>query len=399
MIQFLKKYYKEALFGLGLNFFSGPGQTFLISLFNPHIISELSLSSTELSIYYSIATLISAFTLPYWGNLLDRSNPRKFFPLTAILFSIGLIILSLSYHPLLLLPGFFLIRNLGQGSFTLTSSTILAKKFNLYRGKALSIASLGFPLSEAVFPILVSFLISNYDWRITFFILALIILLFYLPGNYYLIKSSNLLNQSLEISSNNQEIKTEFNLPILKTFKFWALNFTSLIPAAVLTGLFFHQASFATWKNWSLELIAKAFIVYAIFRGVSSFIIGPLIDRFSARKLYPFFLIPLIFGVIWLIIGKSNLDAYFYLSGLGICIGISGPLKPAAFAEIYGIDQLGKIKGIQSSTTVISTALMPIIYGFAIDLKVSFLTILMITISVMVFASIMNFIICFKKQP
>lgn len=401
MLKLIKNYWKELLFGLSCNFFSGPGQTFLVSLFNPHLRESLDLSKSELSFYYSIATLGSALLLPFWGRLIDRISLLKLVPLFSILFTTGLFFLSYTQNIILLTVGFFLIRNLGQGSLTLTSSTVTAKYFHEYRGKALSIINLGFPLSEAIFPTLVTFIISIYGYQTGFFSLGLSILMIYLPLSFFLIKNSQYRNQTSinekENKSSSQDHQEISISPILKSFKFWSLNIVSLMPAATLTGLFFHQHSFIEWKKWPIELVAQAFVIYAICRALCSFIIGPMIDRFSAKRLFPFVLIPLSIGILFLIYAQPDHYAYFYLCGLGICIGLSGPIKSALFAEIYGVKQLGSIKGILSSTTVISTAITPIIYGYLLDRNFSIFNLLWMTIVILLISTIIAFLVCRKS--
>ena len=60
----LFQYPQLLAFGFTLAFFSGFGQTFLLSLYVPEVANSFTLSNTQLSSLYAIATLGSAFTLP-----------------------------------------------------------------------------------------------------------------------------------------------------------------------------------------------------------------------------------------------------------------------------------------------------------------------------------------------
>jgi len=136
--------------------FSGPGQTFLVSQFIPSMRETFGWSQTGIAGIYSAATLVSALLLPLMGILLDRLHLTKFTLSAGLLLALGCMFLSFSQGLVTVFIGFLLIRNLGQGTLSLISTTMMAKIFGSERGKALGIANIGYPLSEAIFPFMVS---------------------------------------------------------------------------------------------------------------------------------------------------------------------------------------------------------------------------------------------------
>lgn len=65
-------------FGLLLTLFSSFGQTFLVSIFVPHLLEEFSLNTAQFGSLYAAATLTSAAGLPFLGRLIDRVPLRRF---------------------------------------------------------------------------------------------------------------------------------------------------------------------------------------------------------------------------------------------------------------------------------------------------------------------------------
>ncbi|MDZ7640406.1 MAG: hypothetical protein U5J83_19510 [Bryobacterales bacterium] len=57
----------------------------------------------------------------------------------------------------------------------------------------------------------------------------------------------------------------------------------------------------AASKGWSAALIASAFTGYAVSRALSSIFIGPVIDRWSAARLLPVYLVPTAAGLLLLL--------------------------------------------------------------------------------------------------
>jgi len=102
---------------------------------------------------------------------------------------------------------------------------------------------------------------------------------------------------------------------------------------------------------------------------VVSFIAGPLIDRFGAVRLFPFYMLPLTLG--FAVLAFSNHLSMIFISFtlFGVCVGISSPLKAAIWAEMYGPAHLGAINSALGTVMVISTAISPAMFGYILDAR------------------------------
>jgi len=69
--QFVKNNFRFLLFGFILTFCSSFGQTFFIGIFNPFIRQDLNLTHSEFGLIYSLATLLSSFSLIWIGKKID----------------------------------------------------------------------------------------------------------------------------------------------------------------------------------------------------------------------------------------------------------------------------------------------------------------------------------------
>jgi len=391
MIEFIKKYPQLLLFGILTAMFSGPGQTFLISFFIPHMRDEFSLSQTQIASLYSAATLISALLLPLMGRLLDRLRLVWFTLIAGFLLAVGCLILSRSQGLLAILIGFLLIRNLGQGTLSMVSSTTMARVFGMMRGKALGVANLGYPLSEALFPFFVSSWILAHGWRSGWVLLASLTILFFLPVMFLLIHRDThkktqeaIEKKENELKKESEELEHEIQKSmhwsvgqVLHDVRFYFLIIPIMIPASFLTALFFHHAAFLAWKGWSVQIIALAFTAFGICRAIMSFLIGPLVDRYSAQRLFPYTLIPLGLGLISFLLGSHLVWIFIYLIGAGITLGFGRTVSGAMWAELYGTKHLGSIRGLLTAIIVCSTAISPLLIGILLDHNVPHQNILM----------------------
>lgn len=79
---------------------------------------------------------------------------------TILALAASTVLLGLSrYHIAILFVALIGLRLNGQALLSHISQTILSKRFQVDRGKALSIASSGFPMGEAVFPVILTSLL------------------------------------------------------------------------------------------------------------------------------------------------------------------------------------------------------------------------------------------------
>lgn len=378
MLDFLKRHPQLLLFGILTAAFSGPGQTFLVSIFIGPMRDSYHLSQSEIAGIYSMATLVSALVLPFHGRLLDRLPLTGFTLSAGILLASGCLVLSYSSSLWMVFAGFFLVRNLGQGTLGMISSTTMARAFGRQRGRALGIANIGYPLSEAVFPFLLAGWISLYGWRSGWILLSVLVLLFFSPVAFLLLRNHERHRRDLRIEDALEEKPVESSSDhdwtagrVLRDWRYYVLQIPMLVPPAFLTAIFFHQEVFAAAKGWSMHLVSAFFIAFAATRALVSLVSGPWVDRLSARRMFPFLLLPMDAGLLGYAFGAAPYWLLFFLVMAGITMGLSMTVTGAFWAELYGTRFLGSIKGLQSSIMVFSTAVTPPLFGFFLDRGVS----------------------------
>src|SRR6056297_1846748 len=168
-------------FGVIMSFFSGFGQTFLLSLYVPSIEQLLGITNTEFGSIYAIATLGSAFTLPYLGGFFDKIPTKKYSLIVVTGLVLALLLLYFSYHIITVVIAFYGLRLFGQGLMSHTSIASMARYFDQHRGKAIGVANLGHPAGEAVMPIALAMVISYIGWRGALQVSAILCILILIP--------------------------------------------------------------------------------------------------------------------------------------------------------------------------------------------------------------------------
>ena len=136
--------------GFILTLGSSFGQTFFISLFAEDIREAFGLTHGTLGGLYTSATLASAIVLLWLGKLTDRFD----LSLTGALSLVGLsscaMLMAGANSIIVLVIALFGLRLFGQGLMSHIAITAMGRWFSAERGRALSLAALGFPVGEAL---------------------------------------------------------------------------------------------------------------------------------------------------------------------------------------------------------------------------------------------------------
>ena len=378
--QFVHRNRRFLSFGILVAFFSAFGQTFFIAVFGPDIRAEFNLSHGDFGGYYAIGTAVSGVTLIWAGKLIDRFDLRWVTAGVASLLILACVFMSIVPVAWALAPAIFALRLSGQGLMSHTAMTAMGRYFEAERGRAVSIAILGFPLGVAVFPGLAVWLSGQFGWRMAWALVALALTLFLIPVLLWLLKGHGarhrfFLAQTTGSTDPGMAARAQptgrrrqwTRAEVLRDPRFYLLCFAITAPSFISTGLFFHQAHLAAAKGWSLAWLAAAFAAYTVGAIGANLAFGPLIDKYGARRLLPYYLYPLVLACLTIVFFNHPLSAVALTLFLGLTSGSGQTLVGAAWPEFYGALNLGAIRAMVISMSVGASALSPFVLGWLID--------------------------------
>lgn len=361
---FLKENLSPVFFGWLLTFFSSFGQTFYISLFVPFILDQFHFSKSVFGGYYAAATIIASFFLLQFGHWVDSRPLRPITTQTVLLLLASCFMLGLAIHPVMVFIALVGLRLGGQGFMSHISLSVMSRYFTADRGKALSLSAMGYAVGEMVFPLMVGLLLSYWNWHVALIISAIFLLSIFIP-----IRSLDL--EALDVQENTEEVsgraKWSYFRQLLSEQPFWVLIPPVFTFSFVTTGIFFFQYVLANEKGWPLDWYALCFSGYAIVRFLFLLYGGILTDKRSASTLFPFYLIPMVLGLLALAVIPGKIAALIFLLLTGVAAGMSSIVSSAVIAELYGTARVGQVRSLFSMIMVFSTALAPVAIGFLLD--------------------------------
>ena len=390
MLAFMRQNATWLSAGMLMTFSSTFGQTSFIALFGGHIRAEFDLTNGQFGGLYLVGTLASAVLMAVIGKVVDYHSPRKIGVASLVGVTIACIAISISWSLPSLVLAIFLLRFFGQGMMTHVAMTAMGRWFERQRGRAVSITSIGQQIGEAILPITVVTMFGYMHWRTTWQIFAVLLVIIAIPSLFILL-SSNRQPQGQIIERDGPQPRQWNRSEVLRDKLFWLTSMGFLAPPFMGTSVFFHQVYLVETKGWQLAWFASGASLFAVTTIIFSLIMGSLVDRYSAKLILPFFLIPTSIALTIL----AQFDSPYIIPVVMILFGISGggfnTLFGALWPELYGVKHLGAIRSLIVALMVLFSALGPGVVGGLIDvgitLETQFQTMALycITVTVMLF--------------
>ncbi|UFJ40789.1 MFS transporter [Brevibacillus humidisoli] len=371
-----------AVSALGV-FFSGPGQTYTVSVFIDAYIRDFEMERTVVSGIYSAATLCAGFLLFIVGRLIDRYGRRAMAVVIGLLLGLACLFNSAVAGPITLFAGFFMLRLFGQGSMTLLPSTLVPQWFLRYRGRALSIMGLGGLIGASVFPPLNNWLFELIGWRGTWQVLGAMLILIFVPLAFLLIRNKpedvGMLpdgqphpdsdHQAVDKSSRSHPVVEESWTvkEAMRTRAFWFLLFCVVVPALVITGLTFQL--FSILGEYGVGRTTTAFLLsfVPIVAFLAQLLSGFLVERIKVHAMLGFSFLLNIVAMLTLYYSATPAMIFVFAVLWGISQGLLSVTLQVIWPNYYGREHLGKIGSITATATVIGSAFGPIPFGWAYD--------------------------------
>ncbi|SLN40541.1 putative 3-hydroxyphenylpropionic transporter MhpT [Roseovarius albus] len=357
--------------GMLLTFVSSFGQTFFISIFAGEIQAAFELSHGQWGGIYSLGTTASAILMIWAGGLTDIFRVRILGPIILVLLALACLSMAFSAQWWMLPFVIFALRFTGQGMSSHIAVVAMGRWFVATRGTALSIATLGFAIGEAVLPIIFVALMTLYDWRILWGVAACIAILG-IPVLMRLLAQERTPQSVAQASQSfGMENRHWTRNQVLTHRLFWFMVPALLGPSAFVTAFFFHQVHFAAVKGIEHIQFVKMFPFYTLTGICAMIISGRALDILGTARLIPFFQLPMALSFVLFAWADSTAMMYIAFFFFALTVGANTTLPNAFWAEFYGTAHLGSIKAMAAAVMVLGSAIGPGVTGLGLDYGVN----------------------------
>ena len=359
-----------------------PGQTAGVSVFFDPLTADLGVSRTLASIAYGTGTLAGILPAPLIGRWIDRRGPR----LTATIIAGGLAMacafMATVQSAMMLLLGFALLRGAAIGGLSLVSQHVVNLWFVRRRGIAAAAASLGLAAGAVIFPKLIDRLISLYGWRGAYLALAGLVALTILPVAAALFrdrpeKFGLSTDAGLPTATDKRPEEPSFTREqALRTGVFWLLCAAGFLTNAIGTALLLNHFSIMRTAGIAHS---EALLLLSLMAGVQAFATlgtGFLVDHYEPRQLVPLAMAILALASALPMFGDGIAASSLYAVCLAGAYGSQQAISAAGYAQYFGRDHLGAIRGASFVFGIAGAAIGPLPFAVSLDWTGSYAAVL-----------------------
>lgn len=357
---------------------TSPGQTYGVTFFNAKLRSAFSLSHTELSSLYLVATLLAAATLPLFGGLIDRHGLRKMAIVSVALMGIACLLASQVQGAVTLMLAFVMLRGLGSGVLVVVANNTLAAWFDRRLGFAIGAMQVTLALTTSVVLEGVVGLIDVFDWRGAYLAIAAMLGGLLLPVIvFFYVESPSGIGQLPDGLASGDEPKFPIDLQgftlqeAAKHASYWILLAATGMWTTVAGGLLFHLEELFRLHGLTTADTLLAVRYLAVAMAAMQIAGGFASDLLPMRWI--------IVGAVWMLAACCGMIACeqpeWLIPGcalFGMAQGTMTIVAGTAWARFFGRAYLGKIRGTSVTVGVTCSSLGPLLMGISIDRYGSF---------------------------
>ena len=384
-------------------FSSGPGQSYVFSIFIDSIIEDTGLSRPGISALYMASTGMSAVLVAFVSRLADRYGPRAMLVAIGLGFGAACFGMATATNIVLFYVAFASLRALGQGSLGINSILLVNTWFVSSRGRAVAMMGLGAVLSSAIFPPFARLLIDNFGWREAYGVIGTVAVLLIVPVTILVVRNRpedmGMFPDGKDeppISETRQASEgLRRNVRVFSSVNFWLLALSLGTPGIVSTALVFHQTSIFEEKGLSATLAAGVFVIFSGSSAVSSLAAGFVVDRIGPKALYALSMVSLLVALVLVVAVDSVAMAVVYVLVMGVAGGAHHIVQGVIWAHYYGRHGLGRVQGSAMTINFCASAIGPLPLAIFHDLTGTYT----LGIMVMMTLPVLSVLALIKARP
>ena len=326
----------------------------------------------------------SSVTSPTVGWLLDRFGSRILLPVAAVVTGgamITLAFISSNWHLVALFAVMGLVGMSGPGA--LVTSVPILKWFVRRRGAAVAFVGLGIPVGAMVFVPLTQYFIDAWGWRTAWIVLAILGISIIVPLSLIFLRrrpeDMDLLPDGLPPRAKTVKAVDTSEEPhegleiswtarnAMRTLPFWSLVVVFSMVALAIGTVAVHRIAAFMDRGLDPTLVSLATAFDAVCAGVATFAFGMLVRWVSVRILGAIGFCLLGLASVMTIYADYTSLMFISMAVFGLGIGGMMFLQNFVWADYFGREYVGSIRGVVAPITLTVGGIGPPLAGYVRD--------------------------------
>ncbi|MEO8530987.1 MAG: MFS transporter, partial [Deltaproteobacteria bacterium] len=341
------------------------GAMFSLPIFLGPMSEDTGWSRTGISAAMTIAFLAMAFASILWGSLSDRYGARPIVMTGAVLLVANLYALSHVTSLLAFQALFGCVMGVAVAAFFAPMMATVMGWFDTNRALAVSLVSAGIGLAPVTMAPLVAWLLTHYDWRTVYQIIALICAVVILPTTFLLKRPPVVAARVMASDDVDQSSMT--TKQALVSAPFIILFLTNFFCCATHSGPIFHTVSYAISCGIPMVAAVTIYSVEGIAGMAGRLGFGVLGDRFGAKRILVIGLLAQAVGALGYFYAHDLAAFYTVAAFFGFIYAGTMPLYAVLIRENFPMRMMGTLIGATSMAGSLGMSTGPILGGWIFD--------------------------------
>jgi len=353
--------------------------TFLtFGVFFKPVLSEFGWTRAVTSGAFSLSMVMQGLLGIAMGWLTDRLGPRLVMTICGVLLGLGYLLMSQIGTVWQLYLFYGVIVGIGMSGAWVPLLSTIARWFNKRRSMMTGIVVAGNGVGNLIGPPVASWLISTYDWRMSYIILGSAVLVVIVVAAQFLRRDPAQMGQVPygEAKGGERGLKLEPEGLSLReavyTRQFWLFLVMLICLGACVFAVQVHIVSHATDLGISGASAANIFAVSGGLVIAGNFVLGSAGDRIGNRWVFIIGFILLSAALFWLVPAKQMWMLYLSMAVFGFAHGGCGASESPLVAGLFGLRSHGLIFGVAGIGFTAGAAAGPLLTGYVFDVTGSY---------------------------
>ena len=353
------------------------GVFFTFGIFFKPMLADLGWTRAVTSGAFAVFWIIQGLLSIVVGRINDRFGPRIVITVCGFVLGLGYLLMSQigTLWQLYLFYGVIIATGMG-GTFVPLLSTV-ARWFVKRRGTMTGIVVAGSAVGGLISPPLANWLISIYDWRISYIILGSIALVVVVIVAQLLRRDPAQVGQMPYGEGKEEtELKVGAKAFSLKEAasgrQFWLVFSMFLCLGFALFIILVHIAPHATDLGFSAATAANILAAAGGGSVIGRLLLGGAADRIGNRQVFIIGFVLMAVASLWLIPATETWALYLFAVVFGFASGGGIMSESPLVAELFGLGSHGLILGVTSFGFSIGAAAGPLLAGYIFDVTGSY---------------------------
>ena len=352
------------------HFLSYGTQVIAFGLFLPAMADGLHVSRAALSGTFGLARLVSAAVAPVLGLLVDRRGPRLLLVLGTLSLAGGASVLAGAHTGWHVVVGYAVLMAVGGVALgELSADATVTRWFVRRRGRALAIATMGLSTAGIVIPLPLAYAITELGWRGAWLALAAAVLVLGTaaavamrarPEDHGLVADGAI----------TAETPTEASFTARQALRlpaFWLLLIGTNLGGLALFGVNIHLYSYLGDRGLAPATAAAVVTLLYVLHTAAKPLWGLIAERVHVRYCIAACYAGGGAGILILLTSSHVAAVLAFTVVYGLTRGAQSFVTSLAWADYFGREAQGTIRGLAAPARFIASAAGPVLGGWLYD--------------------------------